>query len=220
MNLFTKISRASIIPGLGLWLLGKRRDAVITATLFLSTVLIFFYSPWRSLASFSFVIGMFIWTIQITYTKHEIGLMQALKSGNLQQAKESVSIVSPSKLSRGEKLAFKAKEIVRQQVEINEDVLEAILAVQASSTYYVYYIGLLAGNFIFVYTDFLGKPAGVERVGFSSIQDLTVEYGLLTDTLIMFIDGKNPIPFKVNRGLRSHTEKFISMFKEKKSLLV
>ncbi len=220
MNPFVKISRASIIPGLGLWLLGKRRDAVITAILFLSTVLIFFYSPWRSLASFSCVIGMFLWIMQSTYTKHEIRLVQALKSGNLRQAKENTPIVSPSKLSHGEKLAFKAKEIVRQQVEINEYVFEAILAVQTSDTYYAYYVGLLEDNFVFIYTDFVGKPAGIERVVFSSIQDLTLEYGLLTDTLIMFMENKEPIPFKVSRWLRSHTDKLISIFKEKKGLKV
>jgi hypothetical protein len=198
-----------------LWLLGRRRDAVIVAVLVCGAVLVFFFSPWQVLASFSCIVVMFLWVMQVIYTTHEARLAQLLQSGNLQHAKENMPIVPPSALSRSEKLAFTSKEIVRQQVETNEHVLDAIRAAQSSDQ--LYYIGLLADKLVFVSTDFLGKPAGVWRIDFSSIQDLAVEYGSLFDSLIMLIDGKNIAPFTVPSSLRAHTNNFASTFIKQKS---
>ncbi len=218
MNSAAIISLASLIPGLGLWLLGKRRDAVIAAVLVWGAVLLFFFSPWQALAGFSCYGVLFLWLMQVIYTTHEARLAQSLKTGSLQQAKEIVPIVPPSDLSRGEKIAFTAMEIVRQQVEANEHVLDAIRAAQSSDQ--LYYIGLLTDKLILVSTDFLGKPAGIMRIDFSSIQSLSVKNGSLSDKLIVFSDGKNIASFTVARSLRVHTDNFAITFTRQKSLQV
>jgi len=218
------ISLASIIPGLGLWLIGKRRHAVVAAGLVVVSVLVFLFSPWETLTSLSCNLAGFLWVMQSLYAGYEARLAQAVQSGNIQQAKESTPIVPPpSDLNGFEKVSFKAKEIVRQQLEIGEHVLDAIPASQMSAlqgvgSYQLYYVGLLQDKLALVSTDFMGKPAGVERIDFSCIQNLTVKHGLLQDNLIISINSKKPITLKVTRRLRTHTANFVSTFTKQKSL--
>jgi len=221
----TVISIVSIIiPGLGLWLIGKRRHAGIAAMLVFGSIFVFLFSPWEMLTSLSCNIAILLWAMQSMYAGYEARLAQAVKSGNIQQAKEGALITPPpSDLSRFEKEAFKAKEIVRQQLEIGEYLLDAIPAFQMSvfegaGSYRLYYIGLLQDKLAFVNTDFFGKPAGTERIDFSSIHKITVKHGLLQDSLIIFINPKKPVMLRVTRWLRVHTDNFSSTFAKQNGL--
>jgi hypothetical protein len=220
------ISIASIIPGLGLWLIGKRRHAIIAFLLVLGSIFVFIFSPWETLTSLSCNVTVFLWAMQSLYAGYEAKLAQAVKSGNVQQAKEGMPITPPpSDLSRFEKEAFKAKEIVRQQLDMGEHVLDAIPAFQMSAlqgagSYRLYYLGLLQDKLAFVNTDFMGKPAGTERIDFSSIQSITVKHGLLQDNLIISINPKKLIKLRVTRWLRIHTDNFASAFAKQKGLQV
>src|SRR5512140_2093264 len=107
------ISVASIIPGLGLWLIGKRRHAIIAALLIFGLALVFLFSPWKMLTSLSCNALVLLWAMQSIYAGYEARLAQAIKSGNLQQAKEVTPVIPPPPgLNRFEKASFKAKEFV------------------------------------------------------------------------------------------------------------
>ena len=67
-------------------------------------------------------------------------------------------------------------------------------------------------------TDFFGKPAGTERIDFSSIHKITVKHGLLQDSLIIFINPKKPVMLRVTRWLRVHTDNFASAFAKQNGL--
>jgi hypothetical protein len=218
------ISIASIIPGLGLWLIGKRRHAAIAAVLVFGFLFLFLFSPWETLTSLSCNIMLFVWAMQSFYAGYEARVAQAIKSGTLQTTKESMPITPPpSDLNRFEKASFKAKEYVRQQLEVGELILDAIPASQMSATqgissYQLYYVGLLENTFAIVSTDFMGKPAGIERIKFASIQNVTVKHGFLQDNLTMASDSKKKLVLKVPRGLRAHTDNFVTTFAKQKGL--
>jgi hypothetical protein len=216
------ISLASIIPGLGLWLIGKHRHAIIAAALVIGSLLVFILSPWPSLTGLSFNIALILWIMQGIYAGYEARLVKAIKSGNLQQAKEGIPIVSPpSDINRFEKEAFKAKEIVRQQIEIGETILDAIPAyymsvLKGAGSYRLYYIGLLKNILAIIDTDFMGKPASIERIKIITIENITIKHGLLTDDLSIFIDPKRTFKVRVTRRLRVHTDNIVETLLKQK----
>ena len=214
------ISLVSIFPGLGLWLLGKRRHAVVAASLVFGSLFVFLAAPWAWVMNVSCDVAVFLWAIQIFYAGYEANLKRKIAIGAAQEARQDAFLPSspPPSVKGIEKLAFKAKEIVRHQLGIGEPLLDAVPATQMSilkgaHSYRLYYIGLLRDGIVVVDTDFFGKPAALQRIKFSSISSIEIKQGLLNDKLVIsFGNSEKPLELKINRRLRGHTIRFKETF--------
>ena len=209
---------ASIIPGLGLWILGKRRHSTIAALLVFGSFFVFLFTPSETLVGISCNIAGFLWIMQMFYAGYEARLKHKISIGIAQGAKKhSLPSSPPPNIKGNEKAAFKAKEIVRQQLDTGEHILDAIPVTQMSvlkgaGSYRLYYIGILQDKIILIDTDFLGKPATLQQLDFSSVLNIKVKHGLLSDNLIIIDNSKNSIKLKVTRWLRAHTDNFEAVF--------
>ena len=145
----TIIGLASIVPGLGLWIVGRRRHAVLAALAVIGTGLVALFSPWETLSTVSCYAAFLIWVLQSYYAVSEARLAAQVASGQVEKARNSEDIEPPPlHLNRFDKLAHKARELIRQQVDPNEFVKVAVPAYSMSfwkgiSSHKGYYIGLL-----------------------------------------------------------------------------
>jgi hypothetical protein len=211
---------ASIIPGLGLWLVKKRRHAIVVAILMFSSFLFIAITSQDLLAGLclNFFITP-IWITQGFYAVHEANTIKAIKAGVFQPPIQKDSIETPPpNLSFQEKQLFKSREFIKQQLTTGEQVLDAMPVYQMSilqgaGSYRLYYIGLLKTSLLILHTDFTGRPSVSERIEFSSIENIIIKYGLLTDTLqIYFKSQQEVVKLKATRRLRNLSEKYVSTF--------
>jgi len=216
----TLIGIASVIPGLGLWLLGKRKQAIITVLLMFSLIFLFLFSPWEILYTISCNTAVFLWGAQIAYAIYEARLQDKIATGKAIAAKETVPVdYIPAHIPRREKIVYKAKEMLRQQINAGEYLEAGIFAQSMSvwggiSTYKQYYIGLLSDRLIFAGLDFIGKPANIQYIAFDDIKNLRIKQGWLTDNFILSLKNQETIKLKVPRNFR----KEIALFQEKLSV--
>ncbi len=211
------ISIASIIPGLGLWLLGERRQAINAAILVLGSLFVALLSPWETISIVSQFIFIILWILQGVHACYDARLQKLIKKGAIQLARTDTHFPPyPRGMSRWEKAALRAKKIIGQQLTSSEYVKEAVFANQTSffrgvCSYQNFYVGLSKDELIVVNTFFHGKPAGVVRIRLDSVIKLKIKHGLLYDHLHLSLDEKGKgYNFRITRGQRKHTNKLVA----------
>ena len=218
------VSVVSVVPGLGLWLLGKHRHSIIAASLVFGTCLVCLAAPWEWLMSANCNVAIILWVMQIFYAGYEAQLKRKVAMGIAQDAREEFSLPSvlPPDVKGAEKAVFKAKEIVRHQMGVGEQILDAVPATQMSllrgvGSYRLYYIGLFRDKIVLIDTDFFGKPASLQQIPFPSIRKLEVKRGMMNDSLMLTLaNSAKPVKLKVARRFRAHTYNFEKVFSEYK----
>jgi hypothetical protein len=208
------IGIASILPGLGFWILGKKRLAVTAAVVVIGAYVIYAFAPWEFVYAFSCNIAIIGWFLQIVYAVYEARTISKVESGKMEAARPSErKIEIPSDIPAREKLPYKAKEIIREQLDPGEMIQDAVLAYTMSalggaSSMDQYYLGLLSDQIILVGTDLFGKPVSVKRIPFFKIENAKFKKGLINDQIILSVVGEKKTRLNVHRVQRSHTERF------------
>jgi len=208
------IGIASVIPGLGLWILGKRKHAVITGLVVLGTFFLFLFAPWEIIYNLSCNAMVFLWGMQIFYAVYDARMRTKIETGEMDAAKEAEAVdYIPAHIPRKEKIVYKAKEVVRQQLNSGEHLEAAVWSqtmsvLRGMSSYKQFYVGLLTHHLIFIGLDFMGKPASVKRVSIEQLKEVRVKQGFVTDLLILSFGENKPMKLKVPRNFRTEMELF------------
>jgi hypothetical protein len=208
------IGIASIIPGLGFWILGKKRLAGTAAVVVIGAYVIYVAAPWEFLYALSCNVAIIGWFLQIVYAVYEAQAIKKVTSGEMEAARPSErKIEIPADIPRREKLPYKAKEIIREQLDPGEIIQDAIMVftmsyMRGASSMKQYYLGLLSDQLMLVGTDLFGKPVSVKRIPFYKIDQAKFKKGLINDQIILSVAGEKKIRLNINRIQREHTERF------------
>ena len=208
------VGLASILPGLGFWILGKKRLAVTSAVVVIGAFLVYIAAPWESVYSFSCNVAILGWFLQGVYAVYEARTISKVESGEMEAARSSeAKIEIPSDIPRRERLAYKAQEVIRGQLDPGERIQDAVMVYTSSylggaSSMSQYYLGLLSDQIILIGTDLFGKPASVKRIPFYQIEQAKFKKGLINDQIILSVAGEKKTRMNVHRIQRSHTESF------------
>lgn len=207
------VGLASIVPGMGLLIVGKHKHAIVSAALFSGTMFVFLLSTGEVLRTLSYFAVILIWFMQGSYAIAEARVAGAIAAGEAERARKGKPIPSaPSNLNHIEKELFKAGEIIKQQLKQGEAVKVAVPAFSVSllrGTSASSHIGLLKKGLIIVSNDFWGKPASVRRFPADRKGKVKFKTGLLQDRLEFAVEGKKPIKLQVPRSFRSYSEKIV-----------
>lgn len=214
------IGVASIVPGLGFILLAKYRSAVnsffIVVGLFVAGLFIA-SGIWSDIfIEFSAL----IWIGQIVYAVQTANIQKKREAGEIISPREATPLSPiPSNLSRGERLAFKIAETIRQQLQPGEILKDAVLAqIMPSMGQHVlwgaasmlsmkqYYLGTTNQGIVFLELDMFGKPFQINRVPAERIKSIEFKKDFLQDSLSIHLTDEKPLGFKVSYLLRKHTE--------------
>lgn len=211
------IGAASIIPGLGFWILGKKRLAVTAAVVVIGAYIIYVLAPWEFVYALSCNLAIIGWGLQIVYAVYEARIIKKVTSGEMEAARPSERKIDiPSDIPRREKLPYKAKEIIREQLDPGETIQDAVMVytmsyLRGASSMKQFYLGLLSDQLILVGTDLFGKPASVKRIPLHKIEQAKFKKGLINDQIILSVAGEKKTRLNVHRIQRSHTERFQEM---------
>ena len=128
------IGIASILPGLGFWILGKKRLAVTAAVVVIGSYVIYVIAPWEFVYALSCNIAIIGWFLQIVYAVYEARTISKVESGKMEAARPSErKIEIPLDIPAREKLPYKAKEIIREQLDPGEIIQDAVMAYTMSA---------------------------------------------------------------------------------------
>jgi hypothetical protein len=210
---------ASIIPGLGLWIVGKRREAVIVALLFSACVVFFLFSPWDTISQLAFFAGIMLWAVQIGVAYYEAMILKKIAKENYQRAREVGTIgAPPPHLNRTEKMDHKWSEMLSRQLQPGERLLTHIYGRQVglfqtwSSTSF-YRVALLEDKIMLMILSIFNKPAIFRKIAFDGIETLELQKGLVSDTLKIKVKGEKLLRLQVTRNQRERAMRIMDSMK-------
>lgn len=216
------IALASIIPGLGFWLLGQHRRA---AQAFIITLLgaVVAYAvhqatsiPLLQAAS----LGAFLipWAVQAQWAANSAWQLSKRPQDPARQAKETdMDAVGGSSFSQGEKLLERVEDIAVQQLEAHETLLAVVPGsrteveetpqARIEHPYQMYYLALTETDLLIMEADWGGVPIAVDRIPRRQIEELHYFPGLTSGRLTLKITGKEQIEYQVGRAFLKEAQR-------------
>lgn len=212
------IGLLSIVPGLGFFVLGKPRRGFGVIGILFTLLFIFLYTRGDFITQVSFSLFFLVWIGQIILAAQSARLLKRQKAGELTQPREKTKIELPPGLSLKERGAYRIRETVRQQLNPNENLHEAVFAQSGGSvgTYVLYgaltalkmsqyYVGLTDDSLIMIEQDKFGKHADIKRIPLADIKSSKYKKRLLTDDLTLDFGDKNLLKLQITSGFRKQT---------------
>ena len=210
----------SIVPGLGFFVLGQSKRGIGTIGIIIGLFTFGLFIPSEFLSQLGFQLFFIAWISQIYYAVQTANLLKKQKSGEVVAPRETTSITpAPHGLSANEKLAYKMRETVRQQLNAGEHLIDAVVAqilpsmgahiligAAAAFSTKAYYVGLTEKTLIMIEQDFMGKPADVKRVSLSDLKSSEYKKGLLTDSLVLDFGQKKSMKLRITVRLRTQAQ--------------
>lgn len=210
----------SIIPGLGFFVLGQPKRGLGAIGIMFGLFVFALFVPSEFLGKMSFQFFILAWIGQIYYAVQTANLLKKQQSGETIVPREVMPIApAPHGLSANEKMAYKARETVRQQLNVGEHLIDAVVAqtlpsvgahvlIGAAAAFgtKMYYVGLTEKSLVMIEQDFMGKPADVKRVPLSDIKSSEYKKQWLLDSLILDFGKKKTVKLQVSYRLRPQTQ--------------
>jgi len=190
---------ASIIPGLGLWLLGHRKAALLSfLVVFLSFSVTFSVSS-EFVADLAGTIALGAWVTQFYTAKYTLRVKKELESGigkppPLKSDSRTATSIPPNirRFSRG---MYKS---VQELLEPGE----ALKHVAGNTTNI---ISLTDKRLILITRDIYGKPAVLYPFAIGDVKSASLMLGLLNDILAFDLGLRGNASVVVSRGFRNET---------------
>jgi len=205
---------ASIVPGLGFFVLRRYRTSVYV---FLSVMFLFLLSvfgPWEGLRELCLVILFGLWIIQIYIAIKYANMEKSQDDGkSIAPIEYDEKIKIPSNIPRSERMSYKARESVKRQLAMGENVIAGIYANRGRYSHY--HLGLTENDFLIVEINFGEKPIDVKRIPISEITLFEKKSGLLADTLKITREGVKTRKYEVHMLQRDEFEKMADKVNEK-----
>jgi hypothetical protein len=173
------------------------------------------FSPWQFISELLFILSIVFWVYQISTS---IRLAQVIRSqGNdnsLTQLEEFEKVEYPLELPRRERLQFKVRETLRQQLELGEELLGYIHAMRGKYGGY-YYLGLSSKYLIIVELDLFSTPLYVRRISRSDIDYVDHKQGMLNDRLVVRAKNLKKTMFEVPFQFKDQLSAFVRILENK-----
>jgi len=216
------IAVASIIPGLGFWLLGQHRRA---AQAFIITLLgaVVAYAVHQAtsiplLQAVGLSVFFFLWYIQGLWATNSARLLNKLQENPARRAKETnMEDVPASPFSQGEARLERVEEIAIQQLEPDEDLLAVVevggTEVEETSRariehpFQSYYLALTEADLLIMEADWSGVPITVDRIPRGQIEEFHYFPGRTQGRLTLKISGKEQVEYQVGRAFLEETQR-------------
>ncbi len=103
---------------------------------------------------------------------------------------------APSELARREKLHFKIRETLQQQVEEDEALIECISGTRGKFGG-AYYLGLSNKHFLISELDMFSNPLYTMQVHFSAIEHVQIKGTVIENILVVRIRGEKVKKFEI-----------------------
>ena len=221
------IGFASIIPGLGFWLLGQRQRSMIVGLIvfgFLSVSFLFLGKPIGQLSAQVFQLA---WLAQLVFAVQIARANQRQLKGETQAAQPVPQFRKPAtKLSGSQASEYLSREIARGQLQSGERIIKTFIgkkhvspgqsALGASSTHFAaswYCVALTQSMLTLIELDFLWKPLDVKRVPFSDVVKAHLQTGWLnTDKIILYFGDGTVLELDITRSFRKQAQAIVSIF--------
>jgi hypothetical protein len=215
------IGLLSIIPGLGLFVLGKPKRGFWVIGILFTLLFIFLFIPGDFITQLSFQLILLVWVGQIVLAAQSARLQKRQEAGEVTHPREKEKIVPPPGLSLRERGDYKIRETVRQQLNPGENLLEAIFVQSGGGvgTYALYgalsalrmrqyYVGLTEESMVMIEQDNFGNHVDIKRIPLSDIKSIKLNKRILYDDLMINLGDKNLLKLQITSGLRRLTMSF------------
>lgn len=219
---------ASLIPGLGFWLLGQRNRAIVTVTVVVGLGVLSILFREQPVSVLMAGTSGLAWLAQIIFSvqvatglyHRSLGKMAPPREVNTRLFRRPSSL-----LSRHEANVLLGRNIAFQQLAPGERLLKAAIArtripfgwllLAGPASFFAqswYCLAMTQNGLILVQLDFLWKPLGLERLAFGEIEEARFELGWQTDRLrLRFSDGEK-LDFEVVHVFREEVQAMASVF--------
>jgi hypothetical protein len=218
----------SIIPGLGFFVLEQPRHGFGAAGIVVGFFLVAFIIPEKQISSICFQIALLVWLGQIYYAYQAAKLIKRQESGDVVVPREIMPLPPPPPgLSYRERLAFRVRETVRQQLNPGEILIAAILGQTVISfqshallgtvaifTRRQHYVALTKYALILIEQDMLGKSVDIKREMLCDIKSIEMKKGLFLDRLYFDFGNNEFLNLEVTFLLRSQTRMISTAFEK------
>lgn len=218
---------ASIIPGLGFWLLGQRRFAVILGSIIIglfAVSVLFFGKPIGQFAAQLFLLS---WPAQSVVSIHTALFNKRLQKGEIQAAQPMTGFrKSKVKVPITNASEYVSREIAKSQLQGEERIIKTLIAKQHISSGMSFLLGpaayfssswynitLTQSNLLLIELTNNWKPLGIIRIPLSEKIQIRYKQGLLNyDMLNINYDQGKELNLYVSRSDRKQAQAIISVF--------
>jgi hypothetical protein len=215
------VQLASLVPGLGFWLLGKWKEAIITELVVLISALFFFQSASSTASQVGFFTGVFTWVVSANIANYEARILKKIKTENYQKARDVKNLPAPTtNIKRSERYAYKWEQMLKRQLDPGEHLVEFISATQRSflgrmTTTGFYRLVLLENSLMFVILSIFNKPEIFRKVPFGKIESVEYKHGLVSDTLKICLQSEKAIKLQVARTERERADMIVDRIRSR-----
>jgi len=213
------IALASVAPGLGFALMGRFRQAILSVLAVLALLVVCFVSRSQVLLQVSGGFMGLAWLGQAYLAFDEARRGARIARGEASAPQEQMPLAAaPPGTPRSERLSYRVRQAVEQQLLPGERFHDAVFALAPASlashallaaagglAMRQYYVALSDQNLVLIQLDMWGKPAEVRRHPRDQVRLASHKEGLLNDRLILDIGSSSPIRIQAPRSQRKHT---------------
>ncbi len=205
-----RIMTASIVPGLGFWLLGKRKYALTIAGLFLATlVLAIAFDAVTS--SMVFI----VYVLQFLYLRYELNMRDAMQ--NFAPAKtQNAIMLDEEDLKDQSRAVRRTNKILYPQLEPDDKLVASLIGQKMKMKFMErqsleqFAIGVTDTTLIIVGLDIMGKAAYVNRVPLEDIANVEVSRRLLLINVKLTMQDESQIGWRFSRIVSAEVDKLIA----------
>jgi len=226
------IGIASIIPGLGFWLLGQRQRSIVVGSIvlgLLSISLIFLGTP---IGQFSAQFFQLAWLAQLVFAIQIARTNQKQFKSEIQAPQTIAQFRRPTKKLSGTQASdYFSREIAKGQLQNGERIIKSLIGkgyVSASAIalagvipYFAaswYCITLTQSNLLVIELDFLMKPAGLHRFLYSEVVQASFTKNWLNKGKLQLDFGKGKVlVLDVTSSFAKQAQAIVSVFSKPQS---
>jgi hypothetical protein len=215
MNHPLLIGFASIIPGLGFVILNRYRSAALMFSLVVGFLLLSGFSRDQYLNGMFFALALGFWIMQFSTSVRVAKTVNSKdKNYSTVDLQEFKKVQAPSELTRREKLHFKIRETLQQQVKEDEALIECISGTRGKFGG-AYYLGLSNKHFLISELDMFSNPLYTMQVDFSAIEDVQNKGRVIENILVVRIRGEKVKKFEIPNLFKDQLSSIVKILEEK-----
>jgi hypothetical protein len=217
------IGFASIIPGLGFWLLGQRKRSIIIGLIVFGLL----YMSLQPTGQCCIQFLILTWLAQLIFAVQIARTNQKQLRGEIQAPQPAPQFRKPAtKLSGDQAREYYSREIARGQLQNDERIIKTFLGKKHASSGMIaltgpaaffaasfYCVALTQSTLLLIELDFLMKPLSVKRIPFSNIVKAHFKTGWLnTDRIAFDFGDEKVLDLDVGHSFRKQAQATASVF--------
>jgi hypothetical protein len=228
------IGLISIIPGLGLIVIGRVRWGIIVGIIVAFCAVIGLSAPWETISITGYTMAIIAWITQEYYAVLMAQKLSLDEAKTADPLSHSAGMSPDPNASVGERRLHKARQELSQLLLPGESLKIALHAVVdgpsnlsilfnvvltlitqtatvTSREGYSIYLGITDSDLLITDIDRLGNPEEPRRIPLDRAKLIKFTEGLLSDQIVIDIDQPKPLHVSTSRIMRSGTQQLVAM---------